>query len=122
MNLSDLATADREVRRQRRAISLEQSIRRRLQWHYKHSAKEIRQVHVARAGRAINALQAYANGYATGYIDPPCEINTSLSSRAISKISAKDLLGWIFTGLPQPTKAQHTDLEQMIIDNMNKLS
>lgn len=125
MRLTDLAIANKEIRRWRKAQTLEGTVSRRLDWHLKHSSKEIGAGHINRARDIIAACKR------AQWDCPGCrldgrqnvgwEINTYLSSRAILDLPVNEVLDWVFKGLPRPGPAQHTDYEQTLVTMMNNM-
>lgn len=116
MRLTDLAIASKEVRTWRKAITMEGSIARRLDWHLKHSAKSIGAGHISRAREIMAACRREAASETPGR-----EINSYLSSRPILNLPVGEVLDWIFAGLPKPGPAQHDDYTQTLVTMMNNI-
>jgi len=112
MQLSDITIVNADVRRWRKCVSLQASIDRRMEYHYKKHHSELGPQHFRRCAEIQASLNSQLQSDAW-------EINTNLSSRPILKLSVREVMRWIFAGLPEPGRAQHTDLEKAMVDLMN---
>lgn len=114
MRVTDMVIVNSEYRHWRKAVTMLETIQRRLEWHMKHDHTQIGLAHVARAAEIADLLRHE--------IEAPrllWEINSSLSSWPILKLPVKDVLAYIFQGLTAPGPAQLTELENAVVETMN---
>lgn len=120
VRLSDVTKASPEFRDWRKRVSLSESISKRLDYYRKHNRREIRWSHEAAARGAICVLDRSRPELCRSSLDLVAwVISTSLSSRMMEH-RTKDIMAEIFKGLPQPRPAQHNDLEQQLVKQMNE--
>lgn len=109
MKLSTMVKADTRVMLMRKAKSVQASMQRRLEWYLKNFPDRVKPLHYER----VKATEKNLN---SDY--DLIDMNLNPQTQTLRKPVA-ELLEWVFEGLPPPTKAQHTPLQQALVDIMN---
>lgn len=114
MNISHAIQASREYKYYRKCLSISASLQRRMAWLRKHQPHLLGPIHELKYAAAVTHLEETAKLI----LEHPSEINSLLSSRPMMKLSAKEIHANTFVDLPEPGKAQLTDLEEAVTENM----
>jgi len=115
MKITDLTIVDPTYRAFRKLTTLAQTIEQNAEYYQKyHSA-----LYSPRHATAASAALARLTDLKSGLRLDSTELNSHTLGQPELRLPVKDILAAIFTGLPMPGKAQHSPLEQALIDNMN---
>jgi len=114
MRLTDVTIVNKDARAWRKSVTLYESVARRLAWHEKNSSTKIGAGHRIRAREIMDACRREQDAELPGR-----EINSYLSSRAILNVGVREIMAWVFAGLPEPGPAQHDDVTAELVKMMN---
>lgn len=115
MRITDLATIDPQYKEIRKAVTLAETLTRRLAYHEKHT-ELLSDDHRTRANELIRTLETYTN----------CRLDRDeLKSNtpwggSLLQAPTREILAWTFNGLREPGPAQHDYLTQTIVEQMNQ--
>jgi len=113
MRITDLATVNPQYKEIRKAITLAQNINNRLNYHIRNT-RELNDDHRTKATSVIHALEAY-----TSRLDRDELKNYTPWGGSLLQAPTKEILAWVFKDLREPGPAQHDDLTQTIVQQMN---
>lgn len=116
--LSDIAKASAEFRAYQTRVSLAANIIRRLDYYRKAQRTQIRWSHQVAATRTAKLLDV-SRRIPTDQWELVVWVISTYLTRRVMEFRARDIMADIFKGLPQPGRAQHNDLEKMLIEQMN---
>lgn len=117
MRITDVCVVSPEFKQYRKAVTLAETINKRLQYHTKNSKGQIRHVHVQRAKNLLEDLATYT---ASRLDRDELKSNTPWGASML-RAPTREVVSWVFQGLPEPGPAQHDDLTAMIVNQMNEL-
>lgn len=115
MRLSEAAKVSSAFRRHRKAVTLANTIERRLEYYRRRHLQLLSPNIEADAEAAIAVLREQAPMWLRG------NLNSSLSSRVMIEQSTTETLTKLFRHLPAPGAAQLTDLEAACVDYMTTM-
>lgn len=115
MKLTDVTIVDQTFRAYRRLTTLAETIQRQADYYQKSHPERYSPRHAKAAFAALARLTELK----TALRLDSTELNSHTLGDRMLRLPVKDILAGIFDGLPLPGKAQPTDLEQALIDNMN---
>jgi len=99
----------------RKLSTLAETIQRQAEYYQKHHSDRWSPNHEKLTHAALDRVASLRSALRLD----STEFNSHTLGEPEIRLPVKDILAGIFTGLPMPGKAQHSPLEQALIDNMN---
>lgn len=113
MRVSDVVAVNHDFRHYRKAITMRDSLANRMAWVRKNMPEAVTPSLEERLVQVDEALSREISGPRLAW-----EINTYLSRRPLLLLPVKQIMRYVFDGIPEPKPAQHTPLEQSITELM----